>query len=118
MKSRRQPGCTPRAAATRVGCSPTSVPDFDVSLVYCANLALVDRVLPDATIEFFGGPNAGGIIDPETSGIPGDFNGDGFVDGNDLAFLLGYWGLPQGDLDGDGITGGADLAILLGYWTS
>jgi hypothetical protein len=92
-------------------------PDSDVSEVYCANLAIVDRLLPDATIANLGGPHAGGIIEPETTGIPGDFDGDGSVDGSDLAFLLGHWGQLQGDLDGNGSTDGGALAILLGYWT-
>lgn len=51
--------------------------------------------------------------------IAGDLDGDGRVDGIDLAILLGAWGLAGGDadLDGDGFVGGADLAILLGGWT-
>ena len=47
----------------------------------------------------------------------GDLNGDGIVDGADLATLLGDWGGPgAGDLNGDGVVDGADLAILLGNW--
>ena len=50
--------------------------------------------------------------------VPGDFNGDGRVNGADLGTLLGNWGLPgPTDLNGDGTTGGADLGILLGSWT-
>ena len=45
-----------------------------------------------------------------------DYNGDGIVDGVDLAFLLGNWGLAPGDLDGDGVTSGTDLAIVLAGW--
>ncbi|MBX3355004.1 MAG: hypothetical protein KF724_04825 [Phycisphaeraceae bacterium] len=50
-----------------------------------------------------------------------DLNGDGVVNGADLAILLGLWG-PAGagtcaDLNGDGIVDGADLAILLGAWS-
>ncbi len=53
---------------------------------------------------------------------PGDFGGDGVVDGADLAILLGAWGAcpPKGgceaDLNLDGEVDGADLAILLGNW--
>lgn len=60
---------------------------------------------------------------PEGPGIPGDINGDGQVDGADLALLLGAWGDCPGtgecpaDLDGSGDVNGADLAILLGNWT-
>lgn len=56
--------------------------------------------------------------------IPGDLDGDGGVDGADLAILLGGWGPCGGvkkggctaDLDNDGDVDGADLAILLGSW--
>ena len=47
---------------------------------------------------------------------PGDYNEDGVVDGVDLAFLLGNWGLGGADIDGDGTTSGSDLAIILGSW--
>lgn len=48
-----------------------------------------------------------------------DINGDGVVDGQDLARLLGAWGSSAGggDLNGDGTVDGKDLAILLGEWT-
>ena len=54
-----------------------------------------------------------------TVSVVGDLNGDGFVNGADLAILLGAWGGGAGpaDLDNDGSVGGADLAILLGAWT-
>ena len=49
-----------------------------------------------------------------------DFNGDGRVDGFDLATLLAAWGLAQPcqgtDLDGDGMVNGGDLAMLLARW--
>jgi hypothetical protein len=52
--------------------------------------------------------------------VPGDFNGDGFVNGADLGLLLGAWGrcarCPE-DLNGSGAVNGADLGLLLGYWT-
>ena len=34
----------------------------DVSIVHCANLAIVDALMPDAAIAALGGPKAGGII--------------------------------------------------------
>jgi hypothetical protein len=56
---------------------------------------------------------------PENSTpCPADFNQDEVVDGVDLAFLLGNWGLAPGDLDGDGTTSGSDLSIVLAYWGS
>lgn len=50
-------------------------------------------------------------------GPAADLTGDGFVDGADLAVLLGAWGTAAADLDGDGMTGGSDLAMLLGAWS-
>jgi len=53
--------------------------------------------------------------------LPGDLNGDGIVNGDDLGILLGLWGssCPDpclGDLDGDGAVDGSDLGTLLGSW--
>jgi len=56
------------------------------------------------------------IIDPNASNCPSDFNGDGFVNGADLATLLSNWGTDGADLTNDGITNGADLANLLSNW--
>jgi hypothetical protein len=54
----------------------------------------------------------------DTNTCPGDFDGNGFVDGADLTRLLAEWGLSgtSVDLSGDGIISGADLTILLGRW--
>jgi agmatine deiminase len=49
----------------------------------------------------------------------GDFDGNGAVDGADLATLLGAWGPCGGcaaDFDDNGSVDGADLAVLLGAW--
>jgi len=52
-----------------------------------------------------------------------DLNGDGAVNGVDLAVLLSSWGdCPQGfpchaDFNDDGVVGGIDLAFLLSAWT-
>lgn len=55
---------------------------------------------------------------------PADFNGDGAVNGADLATLLANWGpcppAPDpcpADLNDDGTVNGADLAQLLANWT-
>ncbi len=56
--------------------------------------------------------------------LPGDLNGDGWVDGADLSMLLARWGrCPEvgpcvGDLDRNGQVDGADLAALLSDWLS
>lgn len=52
------------------------------------------------------------------SSIPADLNGDGVVNGADLAELLAQWGgAGAGDLNNDGIVNGADLAQLLASWS-
>lgn len=54
---------------------------------------------------------------------PADLNGDGAVNGLDLALLLGQWGacpkrgICPADFDGNGIVNGFDLAILLAAWS-
>ena len=53
---------------------------------------------------------------PETA--PADLNGDGSINGEDLAALLACWGTPCGDIDGDGNTSGTDLSALLAAWSS
>jgi hypothetical protein len=53
---------------------------------------------------------------PTPPNTPGDFDGNGVVDGADLATLLNGWGAAAGDLNGDATTNGADLAILLNNW--
>jgi len=72
--------------------------------------------------------NGDGVIDDAdiqavTPPIPGDLNGDGFVNSQDLGILLGSWGVcpPQAsscpaDINGDGVVNAQDLAILLGSW--
>jgi len=49
---------------------------------------------------------------------PGDINGDGQVNTEDLLMLLGAWGNLGGpaDINGDGIVNTADLLILLANW--
>lgn len=48
-----------------------------------------------------------------------DINGDGIVDGADLALILSAWGTSdsEADLNGDGIVDGADLALVLANWS-
>lgn len=57
------------------------------------------------------------IVNIGCSSVIGDINGDGLVNGFDLATLLSQWGGPgSGDLNGDQIVGGSDLAFLLSNW--
>jgi len=62
----------------------------------------------------------GNRVPDECEGFTVDLNGDGVIDGADLAIVLGSWGACAGcpaDLNGDGVVDGADLAFILGNWT-
>ncbi len=49
--------------------------------------------------------------------ITADLNGDGVVNGADLAAMLAQWGTAgPADLNNDGVVNGADLAALLASW--
>lgn len=51
---------------------------------------------------------------------PADLDGDGSVDGSDLAIVLGSWGPCAdcvADVNRDGTVDGTDLAFVLGGWT-
>ena len=57
-------------------------------------------------------------IDCTPNTVPGDLNGDGSVNGADLATLLNGWGSTGvTDIDGSGNTDAADLAVLLNNWS-
>ena len=50
---------------------------------------------------------------------PGDFNGDGEVNGGDFGLLLSVWGQCAGGpeaLIGDGVVNSGDLGLLLSLW--
>jgi hypothetical protein len=78
---------------------------------------------PGATAIVVAPPSAtdanGNLVPDACEAVVGDLNGDGFVNGVDLAALLAAWGPCTGcdaDLDGDGGVGAADLAIMLAAW--
>lgn len=58
----------------------------------------------------------------EITGMIGDLDGSGTIDGTDLSMLLGAWGdCPSkapcpADFDGSGSIDGTDLSVLLGSW--
>ncbi len=59
------------------------------------------------------------VLEGESSPCPGDFNGDGQVNGADFGSLLASWGTCGGcaaDLDGNGQVNGADVGLLLAVW--
>jgi hypothetical protein len=99
-----------------------SISDFNASTTVAPGLDLPRqcRVCASVDVELIGGGNVAAIVCAQLPPAPGlgDFNGDGAIDGSDLAVMLGGWGGPGiTDLDCDGTTGGADLAILLGAWS-
>ena len=63
--------------------------------------------------------NENGVPDKCEDLLVGDLNGDGVVNGADLAALLAQWGgSGSADLNNSGSVDGADLAALLANWTS
>lgn len=75
-----------------------------------------------ATIPYFCSPHCFfgmvGSIVVSGSSNPADLNGDGAVNGADLAILLNAWGAAGGvgDIDGNGTIDAADLSALLSAW--
>lgn len=92
-------------------------------VIYVNSLYYADRTLSEAEIVAFGAADADGISDGSVP-CPGDVDGDGDVDLQDLATLLAHFGmtsgatLEDGDLDGDGDVELQDLAILLANFGS
>lgn len=59
------------------------------------------------------------VADVRPASVAADLNGDGLVNGADLAALLANWnGAGDADLNGDGVIDGADLATLLANWSA
>ena len=74
----------------------------------------------DAIWEFVSQHALDGVIDCADDSLPGDINGDGLVDGIDIAQVLAYWGTADtgADVNGDGLVNGADLTVILASWTA
>ena len=99
-------------------------PDSDVSLVRCANLAIVDARMGDAAIAALGGPDAAGIFvdDPIGQFVRSDSNGDGSIDISDAVGMLNFLfgGGSSGcvdalDANDDGSGDISDPVFLLGF---
>lgn len=101
-------------ATTLTGGSPGDYFCIDIEIVFQSGASCTDNVcftLPDCTI----------IVDP-----PGDFNGDGLVNIDDLMMLIGRWseicdGVDNDcttiDADNSGVIDMGDLLIVLENWT-
>jgi hypothetical protein len=59
-----------------------------------------------------------GSYDPQSNDCPGDYDGSGAVDANDILAIIAVWGTYNAaiDLDGDGFVGVSDLLMLLEAW--
>lgn len=105
------------------GLGDATLTDFTTSSVLGPGIGLSDQPWAFVGVEAES-PSLGvfeAIVRVGLSGSdsPADLNGDGVVNGADLAILLGSWGgRGLADLTGDGVVNGADLAILLGAWTA
>lgn len=79
-----------------------------------------DLYLVDANSAAFKGGGEGGFAIPllgTAPSCPGDVDGDGSVNGNDLAAVLAQWGtVGAADVNRDGIVDGNDLAVVLAAW--
>lgn len=108
------------------------LPDPDAGAPVFGYVFLLEGSFPDCDgdgipnhleIELLGESDSDSDGTPDVCAIPGDINGDGKVDGMDLAIILSTWGpcaasLPcPGDLSGDGTVDGHDIGLLLGFWT-
>ena len=86
--------------------------------VFCDNQTDIQNDSSSTTIDL-----GGNVFDGDCAfNTPGDLNGDGCVDGEDLLLILSFYNdssasCPSCDLDGDGLIDGADLTVILGAWT-
>lgn len=101
--------------------SGTQVIEIDAPDMFAGELARLQFMLQSP-----GAPAASVLIDDivmtNEETLHADLNGDGFVNGADLASLLAVWGMTGGgtaaDLDQNGVVNGADLAALLANWSN
>lgn len=78
-------------------------------------IGITDRILTNGSIDGWYASRGG--VKPRFPGA--DLNGDGRVDGADVAIVFGDWGLNASvaNLNADLIVDGADLGILYSAWT-
>ena len=58
------------------------------------------------------------VLEVEVPPVPGDFNGDGVLDGADYIAIREHLGICAADIDANGVVDGVDLSFVLGSWGS
>jgi hypothetical protein len=95
----------------------------NVEHLYIQNLAVGDYVLKIHRADSASGSRVFGVgwLFPDEEGVPGDIDGNGLVDVNDLLVIISSWGTCTGecpaDLSGDGVVEVNDILILLSFWS-
>ena len=93
-----------------------------VEHLYIKNLQVGEYVLEVSRLNSTASSRAFcvGWLFPEPADIPGDINGDGQLNVEDLLIVLSAWGSCSGDcpedITGDGAVDVSDLLLLLSYW--
>lgn len=82
----------------------------DLTVLQRADTAVYDGTVPGLDV-------LGSRLPALVTQRPGDLDGSGIVDGNDLGIMLSGWGSStSNDVDGSGTVDGNDLGILLASW--
>ena len=58
------------------------------------------------------------VLEVEVPPVPGDFNGDGVLDGADYIAIREHLGICAADIDANEVVDGVDLSFVLGSWGS
>ena len=103
-----------RGLVTRVLDDGAADDRFGISVAISGATAIIGAYYDDDN-----GENSGSayVFDAGGAPCPGDLDGDGDVDQNDLGILLACYNIDDGgDLDGDGDTDQNDLGFLLAFY--
>ncbi|MGY8755937.1 MAG: dockerin type I domain-containing protein [Phycisphaerales bacterium] len=95
-----------------------------VEHLYLKNLSAGEYVVKMSRSDSAAGARVcslGWLFPEQDASVPGDLNGDGTVDVNDLLVIIAGWGVCSGecpaDLSGDGLVDVSDILLLLSYWS-